>query len=60
MESVYKDDHDEDVEDKFLTETEKIKKMASEGAYTLRPEWENGLLNYAYRFSSLDTNVVYQ
>jgi len=60
MESVFKDvETDEDVDEKLLTEIQKVKKVSSEGAYTLRPEWENGMNQYAYRFSSLDSNVVF-
>lgn len=59
LQAHYKDDNDEDVDEKFLTDIQKVKKTWSEGAYAFRPEWENGLFQYAYRFSQLDTNVVY-
>lgn len=42
VEQSFKDENDQDVDEKFLTPEQKILKTPSEGAYVFRPEWENG------------------
>jgi len=60
LEVQYTDESYEDIDEKFLDPIQKISKTKGEGAYVLRPEWENGFNQYSYQYSSLDTNVVYQ
>ncbi len=42
LEVHYQDEHEQDIDEKFLTDEQKILKTPSEGAYVLRPEWEGG------------------
>ena len=44
----------------LLTEDQKEKTTTSEGAYTFRPEFENGLNQYLYPYSQLKTDIDYQ
>lgn len=42
----------EPVDDKFLTELQKLQKVTAEGAYTFLPEWEEpGVVQHLYQFS---------
>lgn len=41
----------EPVDEKFLTQMEKLQKTGGDGAYVFRPEWEKDMKQFLYQFS---------
>lgn len=49
-----------EIDPKSLTVMQNMSRTASEGAYVLRPEFEEGNYQYAYQYSNLDQNIIFQ
>ena len=49
-----------DLKDKLTDENLKVMTQVSEGAYTFKPEFEDGHNQYTYSYSQLDPNVNFQ